>query len=170
MAWKFAFTPFLPIIWIYTEGEGDGIESSYIFFTLLVFISSALACQNYITCSVCQALLEPTNTWNAFAEDSSKRMAFFVCILYTTILQWKSNLQLQHWMKSSIDLLLSISWMHNVAQWDFNPYKMSLWGRGSTWFLSLFRYTFTHFFSYEIGFLFYVFFSFIVYRDILKFY
>ena len=23
----FAFTPFLPIIWIFTEGEGDGIES-----------------------------------------------------------------------------------------------------------------------------------------------
>ena len=36
----FAFTPqanFLPIIWIFTEGEGDGIESrlsSYFFFTL----------------------------------------------------------------------------------------------------------------------------------------
>ena len=76
----FAFTPFPPIIWIFTEGEDDGIESrlsSYTCFTLLVFISSALACQNYITCSVCQALLEPTNTWNAFAEDSSKRMAFF---------------------------------------------------------------------------------------------
>ena len=31
-----------------------------------------------------------------------------------------------------------------IAQWAFNPHKMSLWGRGSTWILSSFRYTFMH--------------------------
>ena len=55
-----------------------------------------------------------------------------------------------------------------LAQWAFNPHKMSLWGRGSTWVLSSFRYTFMHYFSYKIG-LFFAFFSFKVYRDILKY-
>ena len=48
------------------------------------------------------------------------------------------------------------SYLH-IAQWAFNPHKMSLWGRGSKWVLSSFRYTFIHYFSYKIS-LFFAFF------------
>ena len=44
-----------------------------------------------------------------------------------------------------------ITYLFFLSQWAFKPHKMSLWGRGSTWLLSLFRYTFKHYFSYRIG-------------------
>ena len=52
---------------------------------------------------------------------------------------------------------LGFNIVSTLAQWDFNPHKMSLWGHGSTWVLSSFRYTFMHYFSYKIG-LFFTFF------------
>ena len=100
----------------------DPIQAIFLnlFFTFSVFISSAFACCIYTAYSACQALLESTIAWITFPKLLLKVWPFFVCILYikehyiAPILEWKPKLQLQNWMKSSLGLLLSISWMHNV--------------------------------------------------------
>ena len=77
-------------------------------------------------------------------------MAFLQCLNFT--FQHISSLFLISFkLKASIILSFMYASPRTLAQWPFDPHKMLLWGHGSIWFLSSFRYTFMYYFSYELG-------------------